>query len=165
MTTNRGGTTRPTRRDRLIQEHEHDTYKTRAKLPEPTACRKCGAVYQKGRWQWAVRPEGAHETLCPACNRIQDRYPGGYLALSGPFLSEHRLEILQRVRNIENREKNLHPLRRIIAIDENGAGISITTTDMQLARTLGDAVHDAFKGELDYRYTDESNILRVAWRR
>lgn len=165
MTSHRGGATRPARRDRLLREYEHDTYKTRGKLPEPTVCRECGVVFHKGRWQWGAHPDGAHKTLCPACHRTHDRCPAGYLTLSGAFLAEHRDEILQRVRNLETREKNLHPLRRIMAIDANGSGIQITTTDMQLARSLGEAVHDAYKGELDYRYTDESNILRVTWQR
>lgn len=164
MTVNRGGN-RPMRRDRLIQEYEHDTYKTRSKLPEPTVCRDCGSVFHKGRWQWTARPDGAHETLCPACHRIHDRCPGGYLTLTGPFLAAHRAEILHRLRNVEEREKHQHPLRRIMAVEDRGTDLSITTTDMQLARSLGEAVHDAYKGELDYRYTDEANILRVHWQR
>lgn len=162
MTINRGGN-RPMRRDRLIQEFEHDTYKNRGKLPEPTVCKECGSVFQKGRWQWSARPADAHETLCPACHRIHDRCPGGYLTLTGPFLAAHRDEILHRLRNVEEREKNQHPLRRIMAVEVNGADVNITTTDMQLARSLGEAVHDSYKGELDYRYTEEANILRVNW--
>ena len=164
MTINRGGN-RPMRRDRLIQEYEHDTYKTRSKLPEPTVCKDCGSVFHKGRWQWGEHPANAHETLCPACHRIHDHCPGGFLTLAGPFLTDHRDEILHRVRNVEEREKNQHPLRRIMAVEDDGAGIRITTTDMQLARSLGEAVHQAYKGELDYQYTDEANILRVNWQR
>jgi NMD protein affecting ribosome stability and mRNA decay len=66
---------------------------------------------------------------------------------------------------MEERERNQHPLRRIMAVEDNGVGINITTTDMQLARSLGDAVHNAYKGELDYHYTEEANILRVNWHR
>lgn len=164
MTINRGGN-RPMRRDRLIQEYEHDTYKNRGKLPEPTICKECGSVFQKGRWQWGARPVDAHETLCPACHRIQDRCPGGYLTLTGPFLAAHRDEILHRLRNVEDREKQQHPLRRIMAVEADGENLNVTTTDMQLARSLGEAVHDAYKGELDYRYTEEANILRVNWSR
>ena len=43
---------RPVRRDKLIQERVHDTYKIWGKLPEPTECPDCGAVWHKGRWQW-----------------------------------------------------------------------------------------------------------------
>lgn len=155
----------PTRRDRLIREHEHDTYKMRSKPPEPTVCPACGAVYHAGRWQWAARPDGAHEMLCPACQRVRDRCPGGYLTLSGEFLHKHRDEILHIARNAEAREKALHPLRRIMSVEDSDGDLLITTTTMDLARTLGDTVHHAYKGELDYHYTDEANILRVHWRR
>jgi NMD protein affecting ribosome stability and mRNA decay len=156
---------RPTRRDRLIREYEHDTYKTRGKLPEPTACRECGAVFHKGRWQWVKKPKCAHETLCPACHRIHDHYPGGYLTLRGPFQQEHRDEIVHLIENVEAREKAGHPLRRIILVNQQDDNVLITTTAMELARSIGDAVHRAYKGELCYQYTDEANILRVVWER
>lgn len=156
---------RQARRDRLLREREHDTYMMRGKPPEPTVCAECKAVYHEGRWQWAARPAGAHERLCPACQRMRDRYPGGYLTLSGPFLRKHRDEILHVARNAEAREKAQHPLRRIMTVEENDDAILITTTTMDMARTLGDAVYHAYKGELDYQYTDEANILRVHWRR
>ncbi|HYA38903.1 MAG TPA: BCAM0308 family protein [Candidatus Methylomirabilis sp.] len=160
-----GRTSRPVRRDRYIKEYEHDTYKTRSKLPEPALCRECGAVLHKGRWQWLKKPKGAHETLCPACHRSHDRYPGGYLTLSGPFQKKHRDEILHLAKNTEGREKKDHPLRRIMSLDEQGDDILITTTTMGMARAIGDAVHHAYKGTLCYRYTDEANILRVKWER
>ncbi len=162
---NTGGGSRPMRRDRLIQEFEHDTYKSRGKLPEPTVCSDCGAVFHKGRWQWRDAPPDAHRTRCPACHRIADRYPGGYLTLGGDFFKAHRDEILHLVRNVEAREKHQHPLRRIMGIEEQDDSVLVTTTDMQLARAMGDAVHDAYQGEIDYRYTEESNILRVNWSR
>jgi NMD protein affecting ribosome stability and mRNA decay len=155
----------PVRRDRLIQEFEHDTYKARGKLPEPTRCNGCGAVFHKGRWQWLAPPAGAHETLCPACHRVADRYPGGFLTLAGDFLGAHRDEILHLARNVETREKNQHPLRRVMAIEEQGDNVLITTTDMQLARAIGDAIRHAYQGDIDYRYTAETNILRVSWSR
>lgn len=156
---------RPVRRDRLIQEHNHDTYKARGKSRQPAICPDCGAVYHKGRWRWIARPSQAVETRCPACQRTHDRYPGGYLTLSGPFLAQHRDEIVHLARNVEEREKSEHPLRRIMALEPRDDGILITTTAMELARAIGDAVHHAYQGELDYRYTDEANILRVSWRR
>jgi hypothetical protein len=61
---------RPTRRDRLIREYEHDTYKTRGKLPEPTACRECGAVFHKGRWQWVKKPKCRNKSCARLCQRI-----------------------------------------------------------------------------------------------
>jgi hypothetical protein len=41
----------------------------------------------------------------------------------------------------------------------------VTTTDIHLARGIGDALHSAYKGELEYHYNKEENLLRVEWRR
>ena len=155
------------RQDRLIHEHVHDPYKTRAKLPEPSFCPQCGAVYRKGRWQWAEVPEDAHEELCQACHRINDDYPAGVLTLSGGFLGRHQREILGLARNEEELEKGEHPLHRIMKLEESGDGQSlvITTTDIHLPRRIGEALHRAYEGELDYHYEPESYSIRVSWRR
>jgi NMD protein affecting ribosome stability and mRNA decay len=122
-------------------------------------------VYHKGRWQWLARPRGARETVCPACHRQRDKYPGGYITLSGPFQKQHGGEILHLARNIERRQKKDDPLRRILSLEEQDDGILITTTTMGMARAIGDAVHHAYRGKLCYQYTDETAILRVAWER
>ncbi|MGZ9075499.1 MAG: hypothetical protein ACXW13_06955 [Burkholderiaceae bacterium] len=41
----------------------------------------------------------------------------------------------------------------------------ITTTDIHLARDIDEAVHAAYKGELQYHYKKEENLLRVLWTR
>ncbi len=152
-------------RDRLIREHAHDTYKAKRKLPEPTVCPKCGAVFHEGRWTWAAKPSSAHETLCPACERVRDRYPAGYVTLHGKFLQHHRDELLGLIHNIEAREAAEHPLKRIISTEDKDNAILITTTDIHLARTIGDALHHAYEGKLDYQYAEESNILHLSWER
>ena len=153
------------RRDRLIREHEHDPYKLRGKLPDPTACPDCGAMYRDGRWTRGAPPVGAHEALCPACHRIRDDYPAGIVTLSGTFPREHREEILGLARNVEERESGEHCLKRIMAIRDEADEIVITTTDPGLARSIGDAIERAYEGELDYRYTDGEDLMRVSWKR
>lgn len=165
MTERREPVTPPQRRDRLLREHVHDTYKMRSKLPEPTVCPECGAVYHKGRWQWGAAEAGANQEKCPACHRTADRYPGGYVTLSGDFLAAHRDEIMHLARHVEEREKRAHPLRRIMDITQQDGSTLVTTTDMGLARDIGEAIEHAYKGELDYKYTDEANILEVKWKR
>ena len=99
------------RRDRLLVEYEHDTYKLPRKLPDPTACPRCRAMFRDGRWCWGAPPADAKPTVCPACHRIADDYPAGYLSLGGPFAAEHREEILGIARNVEKRESREHPLK------------------------------------------------------
>ncbi|MDD5328360.1 MAG: BCAM0308 family protein [Sulfuricella sp.] len=155
----------PIRRDRLIQEFRHDAYQARLKPAEPTSCPICGAVFHEGRWQWAPKPAGAHKELCPACHRIQDELPAGFVTLSGPFLQEHREELLNLVKNEEARAKAEHPLERIIKIEDEDGGILITTTEIHLARDIGEALHHAYKGELEFHYNAQEDLLRVVWER
>jgi hypothetical protein len=156
---------RPLRRDQLMIEPRHDPFELRAKLPEPTRCPACGAVFARGRWRWGVTSTAANETLCPACHRISDDLPAGYVALSGKFLASHRDEVVARMRNVETREKAEHPLERVMAISRVPAGLLATTTSIHLARAIGEALADAYKGELDFRYNEAESLLRVQWRR
>ncbi len=153
------------RRDRLIQESRHDPYREHRKLADPTACPECAAVFREGRWRWAAAPVDAPRSLCPACQRIRDDYPAGYLTVSGAFADEHREEILGLARNVESREKSEHPLKRIIATREEGHALLITTTDLHLARSIGDSLHAAYAGDLDYEYEKDETLLRVTWTR
>ncbi len=152
------------RRDRFIKELEHDPYAVRRKPREPAVCPGCGAVFSEGRWHWTETvPEGAHKSLCAACQRIRDRVPAGYLTLKGGFVKTHRDEILHLIHNREDLEKKEHPMNRIMNIEETGDGMVITFTDTHLPRGVGKALHDAFEGELEVRYPEEGNIVRVTW--
>jgi hypothetical protein len=153
------------RKDRLIQERVHDTYKSKRKLPEPTVCPECGAVFHHGRWDWSERPVTAHEELCPACHRIHDKVPAGFLTLSGEFLSVHQDEIMNLIHNFVNLEKAEHPLKRMMSIEAQQGSLLITFTDPHLARGVGEALHHAYQGKLDFKYTEEDNVLRVSWAR
>ncbi|HXM82399.1 MAG TPA: BCAM0308 family protein [Burkholderiales bacterium] len=164
MKNDRGGF-RMLRREQLLQELVHDSYKSPRKLRQPTRCPDCGAVYRDGRWQWGPQSAAAHETRCPACQRTHDRFPAGYVSLDGEFLDEHREEILHRVHNCEKAEKAEHPLERIMAIEQDGDATLVTTTGTHLARRIGEALHDAYKGELEFHYNKADNLLRVSWRR
>jgi NMD protein affecting ribosome stability and mRNA decay len=152
-------------REELRQELVHDSYKATAKLRDPTRCPTCGAVYHEGHWRWGTAPVGAHEEPCPACHRIHDEFPAGYVSLSGDFFQEHRDEILHLVRNCEAREKAEHPLERIMAIEDAKDGVVVTTTDSHLARLIGESLHAAQKGKIEFHYSKEENLLRVNWMR
>jgi NMD protein affecting ribosome stability and mRNA decay len=155
----------PVRRDRMVQETRHDTYQLKHKLPEPTVCPQCGAVFHEGRWQWLPKPAGAHEEMCPACHRIHDEFPAGYVTVGGSFFKDHREELMHLARNEEARARAEHPLKRIMKIENLDDSIEITTTDIHLARGIGEALHHAYQGELEFRYNEQENLLRVVWER
>jgi hypothetical protein len=153
------------RRDRMDAERVSDPYRARGKWKEPTACPECGAVFQHGHWQWGTATPDAEQHLCPACQRIRDRVPAGQLTLSGPFFADHREEILSLVRHTESRARAEHPLERIIETRDAAGETLITFTDGHLAHGVGEALRHAYHGELDSRYTDEGDLLRVSWQR
>ncbi len=160
----RGGF-RPLRREQLLEGFGHDSYKSKGKLADPTICPECQATYHKGRWTWEAAPEGAREQACPACMRIRDKFPAGYVSLSGEFFLEHRAQILNLVKHCEEKEKAAHPMQRLMAIEETGDGVLVTTTDVHLARNIAERVHDSHKGDLAFHYNKEDNLLRANWKR
>ncbi|MGD2119391.1 MAG: BCAM0308 family protein [Chromatiales bacterium] len=167
MTSQYTGGNRPERGDRLIKERVHDPYKAKRKLSEPTVCPDCQAVYSAGRWQWQeAAPADAEEHRCPACQRIHDRVPAGYLTLSGEFFQQHHDEIMRLMHNKVETEKAEHPLKRIMGIEVQPDGATLVTfTDMHLPRGVGEAIEHAYAGELDIQYTEGADSLRVTWAR
>lgn len=156
----------PVRRDRLLQEAEHDSYRIKGKLPEPTVCSHCGAVYRGGRWQWGISAGAeAHRANCPACQRVHDHCPAGFVSLDGQFLQTHRTEIAHLVRNEAERQRAEHPLKRVMSFEEDESEVRVSTTDIHLARALGEAVHHAYQGDLEFHYNPEQVLLRVHWHR
>lgn len=153
------------RKDRLIKEKRHDVYQEQSKWPGPTRCSRCGALFVNGRWTWQEAPPKTHETVCPACRRIAERYPAGFVEISGLFFVEHRDEILNLVNNVEKQEKREHPLERIISMTPIGDHLLITSTGHHLARRIGEALARAYKGQLYFQYADGEDSIRVRWQR
>ena len=156
---------RPGRREQLLDEPRHDSYRETGKLPDPTRCPQCGATFQKGRWTWNAAPASAHEHACPACRRTRDGFPAGYVSLAGDYFASHRGEIMNLVKNCEAAEKLEHPMQRIMAIDDDGGGVTVKTTDAHLARQIAERVHDACKGSLAVQYSRQETLFRASWRR
>lgn len=142
-----------------------DPYALRKKLPDPSACTECHAIYRAGRWAWGSPPADANLVVCPACRRVADRYPAGLVRLRGAYLADHREELEHIARNVEERERAEHPLKRIIEIREDGAELEISTTDDKLARGIGEALRKAHKGRLRAPTAKRENVVRVVWER
>jgi len=148
-----------------IHDRQLDSYGIREKLPEPTVCSTCGAVYRDGRWVSGAAPVDAHQTRCPACRRIEDDYPAGIVSISGDFAAAHADEIQQLARHVEARERQEHALKRIMSIETGAGETRIKTTDAKLARGIGEALEHAYRGELHYQMSEAESVLRVEWKR
>ena len=154
------------RRNKLIQEYNHDPYFLKEKINDPAVCRQCGVVYRNGTFEWLEKaPAKAATISCPACKRIEARYEGGVLYLEGEFLVKHKNEILSIIKNTENIERKSRPLERIIEMVVKADKIEIKTTYEHMARRIGDAVHKACKGDIHIQYPEGEKYVRIFWSR
>lgn len=152
------------RHEQRMQDTQ-DSYRATAHMPDPARCPRCGAAYLKGRWTWQAVDSKAAEHTCPACQRIEDNFPAGYVVLKGAYFAQHREEILNVVNARATHARDEHPLQRIIGMEKVDGGVRVTTTDAHLARGIAIAVQEAFKGDLDLTFTKDENLVRATWSR
>jgi NMD protein affecting ribosome stability and mRNA decay len=160
-----------TRRN-VAEFNAQDPYATRVNPGEVAVCTECHALYQRRHWFYDEElyfsysnQTDTNKVLCPACQKIRDRYAEGQVTLrSSAFLTNHKEEILHLVRNEEERAKGINPLERIIEIAEAKNGIVITTTNEKMAQRIGRAVRRAYQGETSYHWSDPK-FLTVEWQR
>jgi len=140
--------------------------------PGMVVCPGCHAISKGKRWRL---DEEAYETLrksgtvkdvvCPACEKIRDGYPSGQVTLKGPYLAEHRQEILRIIVNEEKRARGVNPLERIMSLSDENEQIEITTTDEKLAQRIGRELRKACGGTVSYGWSHNNKFLRVEWER
>ena len=140
---------------------------------EASLCSTCRAIYQNKRWffdeKLAAKLAGTDkvkEVTCPTCRKIKDHYPEGILTLSGEFLKEHKDEIVTLLKNEAERVAGRSVADRIVTLTEEGKDrLVVETTTEKLAQHLGRAVYRAYKGELDFRWSEMNKFVRVYWSR
>jgi NMD protein affecting ribosome stability and mRNA decay len=159
-------------RRNLAEFDSTDPYQPRLDPGEVAACTTCHALYQRRHWFFdsdAYFRETMQPTtrmvLCPACQKIHDRYAEGQVTLrASPFLSSHKDEVLHLIRNEEERAKGINPLERIVEISEADEGIVITTTNEKLAQRIGRTLKSTYQGHTTYQWS-EPKFLSVEWQR
>ena len=153
-------------------ENNGDPYLQEMKPDEVAICRECHSVYTHQRWELENQAANAlasakHivETLCPACQKIRDRMPGGILTLKGRFLQQHEQEIINLVHRENRKAMLINPLERIMDIEREESNIRVLTTNEKLAQKLGRAIHKAYSGDVEYKWSDDTKLARVNWHR
>ena len=151
---------------------ETDPYLPRKTAPSVSICPDCRAICRNKRWimdeeEFAAltrrRGGGPARRRCPACRKIADGFIAGVVTLRGGFVREHREEIRNLVRNEEKRAMGFNPLARIIKLTEDDNGFEVSTTAEKLAQRIGREVHKACSGTLEYKWSEDSKLLRVNW--
>jgi NMD protein affecting ribosome stability and mRNA decay len=143
-----------------------EPYLPKRGLPEGARCKGCGIIYRNKRWQLESIPgEISCEVSCPACQRVEDGVPAGVVTLSGPYLADHKEEIINNIKQQEAKHREKNPLGRIMEIKEEGGMVIVTTTEDKLAQKLGREVYKSQRGELHYQWSHEQSMVRVEWKR
>jgi NMD protein affecting ribosome stability and mRNA decay len=140
---------------------------------EAAICQQCHALYQGKRWffddKLYKRLAGTskmREVTCPTCRKIEDRYPEGILTLSGEFFHQHQGEIVKLLEKEASRVSARSVLDRVIRMGEAGPGkLVVETTTEKLAQRLGRAVYRAYKGDLNFKWSENERFARVYWSR
>lgn len=148
-----------------------DPYLPKGASRKAALCEDCGAVYRNKRWYVdeemtaAVRKDpDAKQTVCPGCRKIRDNFAGGIVTLRGDFLIAHKQDLMNLIKNEEERARGFNPLERIISVKENGSGnIVVSTTNEKMAQRIGKAVKKAFSGDVAYHWSHDNKLIRVEW--
>lgn len=151
-------------------DRETDPYIPRKGASAVGACPKCHAIRRNKRWHMdekeyaaLTRKSAASLERCPACRKIADGFPSGVILVRGGYLRDHREQILKLARNEEKRAMGINPLERIISVAEDDDRLEITTTDEKLAQRIGRELRKACRGTLEYKWSEDSKLLRVNW--
>jgi len=143
------------------------------------SCPRCGAIYFDKHWHiipnfWVeykrmLPKKSVVQELCAECKWInsgrEDTGWEGELVLEN-LVDADKNEILNLVRNVGARAFKRDPEDQIIKIEDRGKKVIITTTENQLAVSVGKQVARAFKGgELKIIWSDEDAPARVVWTR
>lgn len=151
-----------------LKPHLQDPYLSRKSHKEPTLCPRCGLVYRRRRWQRMsdFDPSLAVEQhKCPACRKEEDHYVMGIVYISGDFFNQRRDEIVNMLKNEEEKEVDHNPLDRIMGIIEDKDGVRVETTSESLAVHLGRMLYHSYGGDVEYKFSDEQKLARVFWHR
>jgi NMD protein affecting ribosome stability and mRNA decay len=149
-----------------------DPYLLKMGNSEMAVCKRCHAIYHNKRWyldeelyQKKASLKDTEKILCPACKKIKDKFPGGVVTLTGDFLHEHQEEIMNLVRNEEERAKGFNPLERIMEVTKIKKGMEITTTNEKLAQRIAKSLERAYQGSVEYKWSSGTKLLRADWER
>lgn len=140
-------------------------------------CSRCGAVYLDNHWHTipdfakiyakSLPKKEIVKELCAECKWIVGgkNKTGweGELILKN-LGSSDKQEILNLARNVGRRATLRDPEDQIIKIEDMGDKVRITTTENQLAVSIGKQIASAFKGgKLEIIWSDEDAPARVRW--
>jgi hypothetical protein len=150
-------------RPRGVPSRSPGVHQRATKAAGAFVCTECRVFQHGGRWHWGAPPLVELEAgLCPACQRVRERYAAGTLRLPADFLAQ-REEVLQMIRHVEQAEKPEHPLERLMEIADSGGELVVTTTGVHLARQIAHKLAKRFHRKPRFNYADDEQLVHVEW--
>jgi len=148
---------------KIIQGENQENHSFPHEPQGSAACSECGILFvAKGGVQNSLQ-DAQEGVVCPACTRIANRYPAGYVEAKGAFLKKLLDEVLQLIRETAVQASKKYPMERIMEVVHDDEGIIITTTGIIIARKIGEALSRAYKGNLRMQSADDEEFIRVFW--
>jgi hypothetical protein len=135
------------------------------RLPEPSACDRCGAVFARRTWRRTrVVPEGVRWTVCPACAQTREQTGFGRIVVRGAFALAHEDDIRRRIANVGARAGRTQPERRVASIERGDGALEILTTSQKLAHRIVHELKKQFRGRATYAWSDDGTLY-ATWQR
>lgn len=138
---------------------------------QSSLCTGCQAVEVNGRWRWTTESDASsgfpgkpfRAVLCPACRRCREHQAAGSVSLEIRPSSQIEACLREIIHAESRRMVEDDPLQRVIDIQRQDNGLLVTTTTIELARAIGEAVQRTMRGHLELHYQKPARELRVRW--
>jgi hypothetical protein len=141
----------------------------RGRLPEPSACERCGAVFRRRVWRRGERVSHAELAracwvVCPACEQASREEYFGRVLIRGAYAAAREAVIRRRIENVATRAGFTQPEQRIVSVERRGPVLEVLTTSQQLAHRIVHELKKLFRGRASYTWSDDGSLL-ATWER
>jgi len=141
----------------------------RGRLPEPSGCERCGAIFSRRVWRQGRRVTAAllekvHWTTCPACEQTSRATGLGRVVLRGAYVATHEGAVRRRIANVAARAAYTQSQRRVSSIEWRDDALEVLTTSQKLAHRIVRELEKAFGGRVTYAWSDDGSLF-ATWRR
>jgi NMD protein affecting ribosome stability and mRNA decay len=139
------------------------------RLPEPSGCERCGAIFSRRVWRRRRKATGAllekiKWTTCPACKQASAGVGQGRVLIRGPYAELHEEAVRRRIENVAARAAFTQPERRVSSIERREGTLEVLATSQKLAHRIVHELRKAFGGRASYAWSDDGTLF-ATWQR
>jgi hypothetical protein len=134
-----------------------------ARIREPAACERCGAVFSRRVWRRGIVTTAllgrVRWVVCPACELVRQQRGFGRLLVKGPSTRTQDELIRHRIAKVEARGAALQPQRRVVSVERTGDVLEILTTSQKLAHRVARELEKLLGGTVRYAWSDDRTLF------